>query len=100
MKKDKIRKDELENVIKIVKCLDQSKNTWLWYREIGRRCGLNHKTVSRLIGKYLKESIIEQEGVEPFVKIKMVKIRPDVSINGILRYLAVKQKLEAVRSTK
>ena len=76
MKKGKIRKDELENVIRIVKCLEQAKNSWLWYREIARRCRLNHKTVSRLISKYLRESVMEQEGVEPFVKIKMVKIKP------------------------
>jgi len=100
MKEGKLRKDELENVIKIVKCLEQSKNTWLWYREIARRCNINHKTVSRLIEKYLKESVIQQEGVEPFVKIKMVKIKPGVSINNILRFLAVKQKIESVRNMK
>jgi len=99
MKEDKIRKDELENVIKIAKCLEESKNSWLWYREIARRCRLNHKTVSRLIKNHLKESVIEQEGVEPFVKIKMVKIKPGVSINNVLRYLVVKQKIEAVRNS-
>ena len=100
MKEGRVRKDELENVIRIVKCLEQSKNSWLWYREIARRCRLNHKTVSRLINKYLKESVTEQEGVEPFVKIKMVKIKPGVSINNVLRYLAVKQKIESVRNSK
>ena len=100
MNDNKIRKDEVENVIKIVKCLERAKNSWLWYREIARRCGLNHKTVSRLLGKYLKESIIEQEGVEPFVKIKMVRIKSGVNVNTILRYLMVKQKIEAVRNMK
>lgn len=100
MEENKIRKDELENVIKIAKCLEQSKNTWLWYREIARRCGLNHKTVSRLIDKYLKESVIGQEGVEPFVKIRMVKIKPGVSVNNILRYIQVKLKIESVRNSK
>ncbi len=100
MKEGKYRKDELENVIKIVKCLEQAKNVWLWYREIARRCGLNHKTVSRLIKKYLRESVIEQEGVEPFVKIRMVRIKNGVSINSILRYLVVKEKIEAVRNAK
>lgn len=100
MKEGKIRKDEVESVIKIVKCLEQSKNSWLWYREIARRCGLNHKTVSRLLNKHLKESIIEQEGVEPFVKIKMVRIKPGINVNSILRYMSVKQKIESVMNTK
>ena len=100
MKEDKIRKDELQNVIKIVKCLEEARDTWLWYREIGRRCGLNHKTVSRLIEKYLKESVIEQEGVEPFVKIRMVRIKPNANLNNIFRYLSVKQKIENVRNSR
>ncbi|MBI2543003.1 MAG: hypothetical protein HYW24_02350 [Candidatus Aenigmarchaeota archaeon] len=97
---DKIRKDELENVIRVVKCLEESRTSWLWYREIGRRCNLNHKTVSRLIDKYLRESIIEQEGVEPFLKIKMVRIKPGVNVNSILRYMEIKRKIESVRSSR
>lgn len=100
MKEEKIRKDELQNVIKIVKCLEEARDTWLWYREIGRRCGLNHKTVSRLIEKYLKESVTEQEGVEPFVKIRMVRIKPNANLNSIFRYLSVKQKIENVRNAR
>ena len=100
MPQDKLRKDELANVIKIVKCLEEARSTWLWYREIARRCGLNHKTVSRLIEKYLKESVIEQEGVEPFMKIRMVRIKPGSNLNSIFRYLSVKQKIEMVRNTR
>ncbi len=100
MKDNKIRKDELENVIRIAKCLEEARNTWLWYREIARRCNLNHKTVSRLIDKYLKESVTEQEGVEPFVKIRMVRIKPGANVNSILRYLSVKQKIESVRNSR
>jgi len=98
MRDNKIRQDELKNVIKIVKCLLEAKDTWLWYREVARRSGLNHTTVSRLIDKYLKESVIEQEGVPPFLKIKMVRLKPGVSAKSILNYLAVKRKIEAVRN--
>ncbi len=99
MKDNKIRQDEWKNVIKIVKCLFEAKDTWLWYREIGRRCKLNHKTVSRLIDKYLKESVIEQEGVPPFLKIKMVRLKPGVSARSILNYLRVKRRIDNVRNS-
>ena len=39
----------------------------------------------------------ETEGVEPFQKIKLVKLKPNTDINGILRYLSVKEKIENVR---
>lgn len=100
MKDDKIRKDELENVIKIVKCLEKGKNDLLWYRKIGKICGIHHKTVSRLIDKYLTMFVDETQGVEPFQKIKLVKLKVGVDVNKILRYLAVKQKIESVRNSK
>ena len=92
-----MRKDELENVIKIVKCLEKGKQDLLWYRKIGKVCGIHHKTVSRLISKYLQMFVEETEGVEPFQKIKLVKLKPNTDINGILRYLSVKEKIETVR---
>ena len=97
---DNIRKDELENVIRIVKCLEKGKHDLLWYRKIGKICGIHHKTVSRLINKYLAMFVDETHGVEPFQKIKLVKLKPGANINKILRYLAVKQKIESVRNAK
>jgi len=92
-----MRKDELENIIKIVKCLERGKQDLLWYRKIGKVCGIHHKTVSRLISKYLQMFVEETEGVEPFQKIKLVKLKPNADINSILRYLSVKEKIENVR---
>ncbi len=94
-----MRKDELENLIKIVKCLEQGKHDLLWYRKIGKVCGIHHKTVSRLITKYLQMFVNETEGVEPFQKIKLVKLKPNTDLNGILRYLSVKEKIENVRKS-
>lgn len=98
--RDKLRKDEVENVIKIVKCLEKGKEDLLWYRKIGKICKLHHKTVSRLIEKYLQPFVDITEGIEPFQKIKLVKLKPQTSLNGILRYLKIKQKLEVSRSFK
>ncbi len=94
-----MRKDELKNVIKIVKCLERGKDDLLWYRKIGKVCGIHHKTVSRLISKYLGMFIDETEGVEPFQKIKLVKLKPGTNLNGILRYLSVRDKIETVRKS-
>lgn len=87
-----MRKDEIENVIKIVKCLKQAESGWLWYREIGRRCKIHHKTVSRLINKYLV-MFLDSQNMEPF-NIKMVRIKSGTDLNGMLKFLAIKEKIE------
>ncbi len=88
----KVRKDAAENVIKIVKCLKEAEGGWLWIREIARRCNLHHKTVSRLIGNHLS-MFIEMQPMEPF-NVQMIRLKPNSDINGIFRFLSVKDKLE------
>ena len=87
-----MRKDELKNLIKIVKCLKQAEEGWLWYREVSRRSNIHHKTVSRLFKKYL-DMFVDHQTMEPF-KLRMVKLKPNTDINGILRYLSVKEKID------
>ena len=88
-----MRKDTIKNVIKIVKCLE-SEGGWTWIRQIARKTGLHHKTVSRLIDNHLN-MFFETQGMEPF-KLRMVKLKPNTDINGILRYLSVKEKIDNV----
>ena len=83
----KIRKDTIKNILKIVKCLEQAED-WLWYRECARRTGLHHKTVARLIANYLHDFVEERE-LEPF-KVKLIRLKPGVTTEGIARYLRVK----------
>jgi len=87
----KLRKDAAENVIKIIRCLKGAEGGWLWIREISRRCNLHHKTVSRLIDKHLS-MFIETQTMEPF-NVHMIRLKPGTDINGIFRFLAVKDKL-------
>ena len=87
-----MRKDAAENVVKIVKCLKKAEGGWLWLREIARRCNLHHKTVSRLIDKHLS-MFIETQTMEPF-NVQMIRLKPDTDINGIFRFLTVKDKIE------
>jgi hypothetical protein len=87
-----MRKDAAENVIKIAKCLNEAEGGWLWIREISRRLNIHHKTVSRLISKHLG-MFIETQTMEPF-NVQMIRLKQGTDINGVFRYLTVKEKLE------
>jgi hypothetical protein len=86
-----MRKDELENVAKIFKVLDEA-NGWLWIREIARRTNLNHKTVSRLLNKYFLPFIEVQ--YLPF-RVKLVKFKEKISFKKFLNYWKIK-KIEKI----
>lgn len=86
-----MRKDTRENLVKIVKVLGQAEG-WLWVREISRRTKLHHKTVSRLINNHL-QMFIEEQKVEPF-NVVMIRLKPGTELNGIFRYLTVKERIE------
>lgn len=86
-----LRRDTVENVIKIVNCLKRSEGGWLWIREIGRKCKLHHKTVSRLIDRHLT-MFIEEQRLEPF-NIRMFRLKPGTNINGVIKYLSVMKKI-------
>lgn len=93
-----MEKRTVEKLIKILKCLEQSKDTVLWLTEIGKRTKMHRTTVSRLIDRHLSNFVI-QDIVPPF-NLKTVKLKPNTDVNGILRYLSVKEKIENVRKDK
>jgi len=90
-----VRKDVIENIIKIVKCLKEAEEGWLWITEIGRRCNLHHKTVARLIDSHLT-MFTDQQMMEPF-NVRMIKLKPGTDINSIFRHLTVMQRLKDVK---
>ena len=87
-----MRKDTAMNLVKIIKCLKEAEEGWLWVREVSRRTGLHHKTVSRLIDKHLNV-FIEAQTMEPF-NIRMIKLKPNTDLNSIFKFLAIKEKIE------
>jgi hypothetical protein len=91
-----MRKDTIKNIIKIVKCLE-GENRWMWIREISRIAGIHHKTVSRLIDRHLS-MFLETQTMEPF-NLRMVRLKPDADMNGILRYLSVRNKIDTARKS-
>jgi len=82
----------MRNIVKIVKCLKQAEEGWLWIREVARRTGLHHKTVSRLIDRHLS-MFVEIERLEPF-NVRMLRLKPGVDTNGIFKFLSVMEKIE------
>jgi hypothetical protein len=87
-----MRKDTMANIIKIVECLKKAEEGWLWIRECGRRTGLHHKTVSRLIDSHLS-MFVDVEKMEPF-NVRMIRIKPGTDTAGIYRFLTVMKKLK------
>lgn len=86
-----MRKDTIENIIKIVNCLKKAEGGWLWIREISRRTKLHHKTVSRLINLHLT-MFIDVQAMEPF-NVKMIRLKPGTDINGMFKFLSVMKKI-------
>lgn len=91
-----MRKDTIKNVIKIVKRLE-AEESWTWVRDISRKTGIHHKTVSRLIDRHLN-MFLETQEMAPF-KLRMVRLKVDADMNSILRYLAVKHKIDNIRKS-
>jgi len=91
-----VRKDAIENIIKIVKCLKEAEEGWLWITEIGRRCNLHHKTVARLVDSHLT-MFTDQQMMEPF-NVRMIRLKPGIEINSIFRHLTIMQKLKGTKT--
>lgn len=87
----RVQKNTLKNIIKIVKCLEEAKNDWIWLTAIAKRVKLHRTTVSRLIDKHLA-LFIEQNTVEPF-NIRMIRLKPDANLQTILRFISLKEKI-------
>jgi len=87
-----VQKNTLKNIIKIVKCLEESKNDWIWLTAIAKRVKLHRTTVSRLINKHLT-LFIDQTTIEPF-NIRMIKLKPDASLQSILKFISIKEKVK------
>ena len=89
---ESVQKNTLKNIIKIVKCLEESKNDWIWLTAIAKRVKLHRTTVSRLINKHLT-LFIDQTTIEPF-NIRMIKLKPEVSLQSILKFISIKEKVK------
>lgn len=90
------RKDEMENVLKILIVLKRL-NGWIWIRELSRRVNLHHKTVSRLINKYF-QPFIEEQKIVPF-RARLIKLKEDIDIEKFIAYWKIR-KLQEIYERK
>lgn len=88
----------LEKLIKVLKVVEQAGNEGVWLTQIGKMTNMHRTTVGRLIENHLLE-FVTIDMVPPF-NLKMVRLKPGRNLNGILRYLKVKEKIESVRNSK
>lgn len=86
-----MKKNVVQNVVRIANCLKQAENGWLWLTEISNRTGLHRKTVTRLLETHLTKFVDEQK-LEPS-NIRMFKLKDDASLTAILRFMSVKEKI-------
>ncbi|MEM5882087.1 MAG: hypothetical protein QXS69_01315 [Candidatus Aenigmatarchaeota archaeon] len=85
------RKDELENVLKILLVLKKI-NGWIWLRELARRTKLHHKTVSRLLYKYF-QPFIEEQKLLPF-RARLIRLKEDINIEKFIAFWKIKKLQE------
>ncbi|MBI2547009.1 MAG: hypothetical protein HYW23_01025 [Candidatus Aenigmarchaeota archaeon] len=93
-----MKEKTLEKLIKILKAVEQAGNAGIWLTQIGKLVDMHRTTVARLIERHLTE-FVTVDMVPPF-NLNMVKLKPGRDLRGILRYLKVKEKIEAVRNMK
>ncbi len=69
---------------------------WLWVREIARRAEMHPETVRRILNSYMRE-IVEELDVELLMskglRIRPVRLKSRVNIDGHVRYLRVMGRL-------
>ncbi|MEM5830537.1 MAG: hypothetical protein QXL82_03455 [Candidatus Aenigmatarchaeota archaeon] len=85
------RKDEMENVLKILIVLKKV-NGWIWIREIARRVKLHHKTVSRLLSKYFSP-FIEEQRLIPF-RARLIRLKDDIDVEKFIAYWKIRKLQE------
>ena len=69
---------------------------WLWVREIARRAEMHPEIVRRILNSYMRE-IVEELDVELLMskglRIRPVRLKNRVNIQGHIRYLRLMRKL-------
>jgi DNA-binding IclR family transcriptional regulator len=90
-----MKEDTIKKIGKILLVLKESED-WLHLREISRRTGIHHQTVSEILDKYLNQFILTQNLNEYGLKLKLVKIKDKkVDLKGVITYLKYMKKVNS-----
>jgi len=89
-----MRQETIKKIGKILFVLKETQD-WLHLREISRRTGIHHQTVSEILDKYLNQFILTQNLNEYGLKLKLVKLKnKNVDLKGVLAYLKYMKKIK------
>lgn len=79
-----MRRKKIELRTAVLKCLNEAEGA-LWVREIGRRTGIAHTTVSNILDNlYTAGLIIDHDlarDTKGKLKIRLVRLKDDVKLN-------------------
>ncbi|MFH8080669.1 MAG: hypothetical protein QXO84_02200 [Candidatus Aenigmatarchaeota archaeon] len=90
----KLKQETIKKIGKILLVLKESEN-WIHLREISRRSGIHHQTVSEILDKYLNQFILTQNFNEYGLRLKLVKLKDKkVDLKSVLLYLKYRNKVE------
>ena len=93
-----MRKDRLRNIVRVVRFIQENPNTYL--REIARELNLNPATVHRILKEI--EEFLETEAVDGKVNLELpnlpvlLRLKKNVTVEGIIKYLKVKERLKGI----
>jgi DNA-binding IclR family transcriptional regulator len=88
-----MKQETIKKIGKILLVLKESED-WLHLREISRRTGIHHQTVSEILDKYLNQFILTQNFNEYGLRLKLVKLKDKkVDLKGVLTYLKYMKKI-------
>ncbi|MCS7134825.1 MAG: MarR family transcriptional regulator [Candidatus Aenigmarchaeota archaeon] len=89
-----MKQETIKKINKILFVLKETQD-WLHLREISRRTGIHHQTISEILDKYLNQFVLIQNFEEYGLKLKLVKLKDKkVDLKSVLTYLKYMKKIE------
>lgn len=91
---------DLKKALLITKVLIETKE-WIWIRELARKCKMPLSTVHYYLEKHLNHFIeeintsqfISYTEKEKYPKLRLLKIKEDVSLENVVKWLKIKEKI-------
>ena len=68
-------------------------DNWLHIAEISRRAQVNQVTTRYYLDNYMK-NVIENQKIHDKIRIRLIKLKPDVSFTGLIRALETLREIK------
>jgi len=91
---------DVKKALLITKILIETKE-WIWVRELARKCKMPLSTVHYYLEKHLNRffdeintsQFISYEDGEKYPKLRLLKIKDGVSLQNVVKWLKIKEKI-------